>query len=200
MPTLHHALLFVVVRSRTWCDTFSTCSIRINSSGLPTSIIVVRPPPSASSTLLMQTHPPSPQPGNGSHSRLCCSSLRPSAYHAVPSGGVQLEGGDALSHSSHPRDQPELSPPEIDHSPTTDLSTLINLAGRLQPFLLPGYRWLGQEDLKIVGTRHIDSGGFADVWVGEMGDRKIAVKSYRCYASANCTSIYNVSHPEPLWT
>jgi hypothetical protein len=52
---------------------------------------------------------------------------------------------------------------------------------------------LEQEDVKVIGARPIDAGGFADVWAGEMGDRKVAVKSYRCYASANYMPTYKVS-------
>lgn len=84
---------------------------------------------------------------------------------------------------------------EIDLSLTIDLGALVNVAGRLRSSLPPSYRWLGQENLKIVGSRPIDAGGFADVWVGEMGGRKVAVKSYRCYASMNHLPIYQASHP-----
>ena len=49
--------------------------------------------------------------------------------------------------------------------------------------------------MKVDGTRPIDAGGFADLWVGEMGDRKVAVKSYRCYTSADSmTAHIEVSH------
>jgi hypothetical protein len=78
-----------------------------------------------------------------------------------------------------------LNLPLIDYFPTTDIGTLVNMAGRLRPSLPGDCPWFGQEDLKVVGAHPIDAGGFADVWVGEMGDRKVAIKSYRCHASAN---------------
>ena len=146
---------------------------------------------SALPVLPMSTHPPSFRPGTGSNSKLSHSSSQPSALH-VPPRNVQLEEDDAPSHGFHHRDH---SPPGIDRSLTTDLGTLINLAGQLQQSLPPNYRWLGQGDLRVVGIRPIDAGGFADVWVGEMGNRKVAVKSYRCYASADHTATYNVSYP-----
>jgi hypothetical protein len=70
---------------------------------------------------------------------------------------------------------------------------LVNMAGRLRPSLPDDCLWLNQKDLKIIGECPIDAGGFADVWVGEMGDRKVAIKSYRCNASADCAQIHGVS-------
>ena len=109
-----------------------------------------------------------------------------------------MGGNNVLSDNTCPRDQPEPSPPvEIAHSLTTDLSTLVNLAGRVRPPPGSRYRWLVQKDVKIVGTHPVDAGGFADIWVGEIDDRKVAVKSYRCYATADHLPTYNVrsSHP-----
>ena len=84
------------------------------------------------------------------------------------------------------------------HSPTTDLGTLVDLASELQSSLLPSYRLLAQEDLEVVETRPIDAGGFADVWVSKVGDRKVALKSYRCHSSADYMPTYKVGHPSPL--
>jgi len=104
---------------------------------------------------------------------------------------VQLEGDGVLSHSIHYHHQ---SPPQIDHSPATDPGTLVDLVDLLWSSLPPGYRRLEQDDLKVIGTHPIDAGGFADVWVCEMGDRTVAVKSYRRYTSADCIPTYNVSY------
>jgi len=93
------------------------------------------------------------------------------------------------------RDQSEASALGADHPITADLGIFVNLAGRLRQSLPSSYLWLGEGDLKVVGTRPIDAGGFADIWVGEVRGRKVAVKSYRCYLSANCTLIYEVSYP-----
>ena len=120
----------------------------------------------------MPTRSSSSKLGNGSHSGSSCSSSLPSA-------------------------QPESSPLGIDRSPTTDLGTLVNLDGQLRSFLLPSCRRLGQEELNVAGTHAIDAGGFADVWMGKMGDQKVAVKSYRFYASANNVTTYKVSYSNP---
>jgi hypothetical protein len=170
----------------------SACRTCINSFGLLGFMAVVLPSFSLFALLPMSTHPPSSQPGNGngSHSRLGFLSS-PSLVLCTPPRDAQLEGGDVVSHNIHSYGQPESSPT------ATDLGTPTNLAGKLRPFLSPSYQWLGQEDLTVVGTCPIDAGSFADVWLGKMGDRKVAVKSYRCYASASCTSTYDVSHPLP---
>jgi len=139
----------------------------------------------------MPTHLAPFQPGTGSYSGISDLSSPPSALRAPPID-AQLEGDDVLWHTIHCHDQ---SPLVVVHPLTTDLGTLVDLARRFQPFLPSGYRWLGQEDLKVVGTRPIDAGGFADVWIGEVGDRKVAVKSYRCYTSADYIPTYNVGRP-----
>ena len=104
---------------------------------------------------------------------------------------ARLEGDGTFPNSIHYHQ----SPLQIDHSPATDPGTLVDLAGRLRSFLPPGYRWLEQDDLKVVGTLPVDAGGFADVWVGGVGDQRVAVKSYRCFTSADYIPTYNVSYP-----
>jgi len=145
----------------------------------------------------MPAHPSSPQPHSRPHGRLGRLS---SLLHPLRRD-VQLEGGDILSHDIPPSDKSESLTLEVDHSPSpTDPGTLVNLAGRLRLSLPPSYRWFGPDDLKVIGAGPFDAGGFADLWVGEMDDRKVAVKSYRCYRSANCTPTYNVSSPRPSCT
>jgi len=95
----------------------------------------------------------------------------------------------------HSRDQSVSSAMGIDHPTTTELGTIDNLDGQLRLPLPPSCMLLGEGDLELVGAHPIDVGGFADVWVGKMGDRTVAVKSYRCYLSGNCASTYEVSHP-----
>jgi len=170
----------------------SACSMRINASGL----LVICSRFALSSTFLalpMQTHPPSSQPDTVSYSGLGCLSPPFTALRA-PLVDVQPEGDGVLLHRVQYNHQPPL---DIDHSHAAGLGTLVDLAHRLKPLLAPGYRWLGQEDLSVAGARPIDAGGFADVWVGEMDDRKVAVKSYRCYESADHMPTYNVSYPLP---
>lgn len=164
-------------------------SKRINPFGSLSSLIVVRPPFNLLA-IPMSTHPPSP-PANDLHDESHQLASPPSTIHTPPIG-VQPEEGGILCHSTHYH---ELSPLQIDRSPATDLGTLVDLAGRLQPFLPSGYRWLGRDDLKVVGIRPFDAGGFADVWVGEVGNRTVALKSYRCFTSADYLPTYNVSYP-----
>lgn len=130
----------------------------------------------------MSAHPPLTQQGDGSLSP-------PPTLHAPPSD-VRLEG----AHNVHSYDPPVSSSLEIDHSIATDLGTHVNLASQLWLSLPANCRRLRQQDLKVVGTRPIDAGSFADIWVGMMGDRKVAVKSYRYYSSTDCTTYTEVSH------
>ena len=53
----------------------------------------------------------------------------------------------------------------------------------LRSSLPPTCPWLDPVDVNIIGSRPIDAGRFADIWVGACGDRKVVVKSYRCYVS-----------------
>ena len=142
----------------------------------------------------MSPHPLPTKQTNGHHNGLDRLSSPPSDLRTSPRD-VQLERGDTLSQNIRSRDQSE-SPASWT---TTDLGTLSNLAGRPRQSPPSSYPWLGEEDLRIVGTHPIDSGGFADVWMGEVGGRKVAVKSYRCYLSANCTLTHTVRDPHPSW-
>ena len=76
----------------------------------------------------------------------------------------------------------------------SDVRPLVDPVGLLWSFLPPGCRRLGQQDLNIVGTYPIDAGGFADVWAGEMGDQRVAIKSYRHCESTGCALVCMVSH------
>ena len=139
------------------------------------------------STLSMPTCPPSAQQSH--------SSLSPPSVLRTSSRGIELEGNGTLSYGVYPHEQSEPSPQEVAAPLKMDPSTLVNLAGWIRPFLPPSYRWLGWGDLKVVGNCPIDAGGFADVWVGELGDRRVVVKSYRCYVSATHIPPYQASHP-----
>ena len=103
-----------------------------------------------------------------------------------------------LSHDVPSHDKPESPPPDIDCPPTMGRNVLIDLAGRLRLSLPPSSRWFGPGDLRVIVTRLVDAGGFADLWVGEMVGRKVAIKSYRCYLSGSCMPIYKVGLPQPL--
>jgi hypothetical protein len=91
--------------------------------------------------------------------------------------------------------QPES--PEIDQSLPIDLVALcehlVDLVLHLRPLLPDSCRWMEQGALEIIGAYPFAAGGIADVWVGIMGDRKVAIKSYRCYSSSNYLPTYVVS-------
>ena len=146
----------------------------------------------------MPSHPPSSQPYNGPHGRLGRLPSPLFTFHTPPRD-VQPEGGDMPSHDDLSHDKLESFPPEIGHPPETDSSTFIDLAGGLRLSVPPSCRWVGPEDLRVVGACPVDAGGFADIWVGEMNDRKVAVKSYRCYSSASCTPIHKVCRSQPFY-
>ncbi|KAF9646916.1 kinase-like protein [Thelephora ganbajun] len=78
----------------------------------------------------------------------------------------------------------QLESPELDLLPV-DPEALrehhLDLVLHLQESLSTNCEWLEQEALEIVGGHPVDAGGFANVWVGIMGDRKVAIKSYRSH-------------------
>ena len=96
-------------------------------------------------------------------------------------------------------DQSQFLPSEIDLSPLSNPSTppeqIIDAVQNLKSLLLAnGCELLGQGDLRMVGSRPIDAGSFADVWAGEMKDgTTVAIKSYRRYSSLSCLPVYQVS-------
>jgi len=189
------ALLPTVIRAREVLFHILSTSNAYKFMRTPGFPILACPPFS----LTMPTHPPSFQPSNGPHHG---PDHLPSPLPALraPPRDVQLEGDCAPLQDIHSHDKPKPFPLVINHPPTTGPNTLINLAGRLRLSLPPSCPWFGPEDLRVIGTRPVDAGGFADLWVGEMDDRKVAVKSYRCYSSASCTPTYKVGHPQPFFT
>ena len=88
-------------------------------------------------------------------------------------------------------------PPAIDQSLPVDSDVvcehLVELVGHLRLLLPGGCEWLGQGALEVVGEHPVGAGGVADVWVGKMGGRKVAIKVYRCYSSSNYLPTYVVS-------
>ena len=74
---------------------------------------------------------------------------------------------------------------------------LIDLVSRLPPLLPDSCEWLEQGALSVVGEHPVDAGSVADVWVGMMGHRKVAIKSYRYYSSSDYLPTYVVSYTWP---
>ena len=110
---------------------------------------------------------------------------------------TQLESPDVSSRTANAPDQLESFPPEVDRplpiDPGAVCDHLVDLMCHLQSLLPGSCEWLEQGALELVGEYPVDAGGVADVWVGRMSDRKVAIKAYRCYSSSNYLSTYVVS-------
>ena len=106
-------------------------------------------------------------------------------------------GVDVPSHPSIRLDQPESPRPEIDQTLPIDPGAirehLIELVSHLPPLLPDSCEWLEPGALEVVGGFPIDAGGVADVWIGMMGNRKVAIKSYRYSLSSDYLPNYVVS-------
>jgi len=91
----------------------------------------------------------------------------------------------------------ETFPTEIDQSLPVGPGALcehpVDLVRHLRSLLPSSCEWLEQGTLDVVGEHPVDAGAVAEVWVGKMGDRKVAIKVYRCYSSSNCSATYVVS-------
>ena len=108
-----------------------------------------------------------------------------------------LERFDVSSHTTGVPGRSEQFPPAIDELHPTDPGALckhlVGLVSRLQPLLPASCSWLEPGSIEVVGEHPVDAGGVADVWVGKMGDRRIAIKAYRFYSSSNYLPTYLVS-------
>ena len=102
------------------------------------------------------------------------------------------------SSTANVPDWPEsFFPPEIDQLLPTDPGAFsehpVDIVHHLQPLLPGSCEWLGRGALEVIGEHPVDAGGVADVWVARVGDRKVAIKAYRCYSSSNYLPTYVVS-------
>ena len=108
-----------------------------------------------------------------------------------------LEAVNAPSCTASAPCQMESFPPEIDRLSPVDPSAvcehLVDLVRHLRSLLPGSCEWLEQGALEFVGEHPVDAGGIADVWAGKMGNRKVAIKAYRCYSSSNYLPTYVVS-------
>ena len=91
--------------------------------------------------------------------------------------------------------RPEVGP-TLPVDPGALCEHLVDLVSHLPPLLPDSCEWLDQGALEVVGGRPIDAGGIADIWVGMMGSRKVAIKSYR-YCSDYLPN-YVVSNAWPM--
>ena len=140
----------------------------------------------------MRTHPPSFQQGKGSYQRFD-RFPPPTTVLYVPRGVLQLEGGNISSHTVRTDDESDpIQPLDIEPSLVSGRDELVSLAGQLQFSLSTSCPWFGQKDIKIIGTKPIDVGCFSEVWMGEMGDQSVAIKSLRYWTSADSETVYKV--------
>ena len=51
----------------------------------------------------------------------------------------------------------------------------------LRSFMPPTCRWLEPADAKLIGGHPMAAGSFANIWEMTYDDRKVVLKSYRCY-------------------
>jgi hypothetical protein len=114
-----------------------------------------------------------------------------------------LLGGRYLVAGEHPSPQPldrlpapprlevrGLPTPHTDDTPPSQ--RYAQIVQDLRSSLPFASRWLSPEDVEIVGEHPIGAGGFADVWEGTHGGRKVVLKSYRCYTSFDVVQIIAV--------
>ena len=87
--------------------------------------------------------------------------------------------------------RPDQSKRPLDPGPLRE--HLIDLVTHLPPLLPDSCEWLEQGAFEVVGERPIDAGSVADVWIGMIGNRKVAIKSYRYYSSSDYLPTYVVS-------
>ena len=71
---------------------------------------------------------------------------------------------------------------------------LTDIVSHLPPLPLDSCEWLVQGALEVIGGHFIDTSGVADIWVGIMGNRKVAIESYRCRSSSDYLTNYMVSN------
>ena len=86
--------------------------------------------------------------------------------------------------------------------PVTPCEFLLDLVPHIRPLLPDSCTWFEEGAIEVVGEFPASAGRVADVWVGMVGDRKVAIKSYRCCSSsdylpnyvASRTCLWRVSH------
>lgn len=81
--------------------------------------------------------------------------------------GLPTPGSDAISLSKH----------------------YSQIALILRSFISPTCRSLDPEDVKPIGCHPIAAGWFANIWEAVHGDRKVVLKSYRCYVAFDVAQV-----------
>ena len=108
-----------------------------------------------------------------------------------------LERFDVSSHTTGVPGRSEQFPPAIDELHPTDPGALckhfVGLVSRLQPLLPASCSWLEPGSIEVVGEHPVDAGGVADIRIGKLGNRTVAVKIYRYDSSSNHSATCAVS-------
>ena len=90
------------------------------------------------------------------------------------------------------------APPQlaVESSPAPDDVCLsgryAQVAQGLMPSLPSTCHLLSPPDIKLVSEHPIAAGGFANIWEGTHGGRKVVLKSYRCYVSFDAAQVVAV--------
>ncbi|KAF9642190.1 kinase-like protein [Thelephora ganbajun] len=105
-----------------------------------------------------------------------------------------LEGASLSLRTTDVPGYPDPSMSELDQRLQTHPGALCELLGELLRHLrssLPGdFGWLVEEAIEVVSDHPFDAGGTADILVGTMGDRKVAIKRYRLHSSSDYLPTY----------
>lgn len=110
-----------------------------------------------------------------------------SRFRALLRGKSSVTGEHSSPQSFYRLSAPP--PLEIKSSPTPDSDGMsfpqryVQVAQDLRSSLPPTCRWLGPEDVDLVGKRPIAAGGFADIYEATHDGRKVVLKSQRCYVA-----------------
>jgi len=107
------------------------------------------------------------------------------------------EGVNVLPPTADAPDPSRPPTPEDDHSSSIDPGALceyvVDLVPHLPSLLPASCEWVEQGALEVGGERPVNAGSVADVWIGRMGDRKVAIKSFRHSSHSDHRLTYVVS-------
>ena len=70
---------------------------------------------------------------------------------------------------------------------------LVEFVLQLRPLLPDDCAWLGDRSIELVSDCPADAGEFANILIGMMGNRKLAIKHYRICSSSDYFPTYMVS-------
>lgn len=84
-------------------------------------------------------------------------------------------------------------------TPTSSLPLAMDYVGHFtqnvqafRPLMPSSCCFIDSEDVKLIGSCPVAAGGFADIWEATHDNRKVSLKSYRCYTSSDSAHIFEV--------